>query len=40
MLALPLPSLCELAGESPKPGEEKSKVAVTCDVAGLSLSPL
>jgi hypothetical protein len=35
-----LPSLYELAEESPKPGEEKGKVAVTCDIVGLSLSPL
>jgi hypothetical protein len=35
-----MPSLSELAGESPKPGKEKRKVAITCDVAGLSLSPL
>jgi hypothetical protein len=37
---LAMPSLSELVGESPKPGEEKRKVAVTYDVAGLSLSPL
>jgi hypothetical protein len=35
-----VPSLSELAGESPKLGEEKRKVAVTYDVAGLSLFPL
>jgi hypothetical protein len=32
-----MPSLSELAGESPKPGGEKRKVAITCDVAGPSL---
>jgi hypothetical protein len=37
---LAVPSLSELAEESPKPGGEKRKVAVTCDVAGPSLSPL
>jgi hypothetical protein len=35
-----VPSLSKLTGESPKLGEEKRKVDVTCDVAGLSLFPL